>query len=47
VSNAQDYEHISAQFYITNEKVNIKLTTWLELQDIDLTIDNVSPAVSP
>jgi REP element-mobilizing transposase RayT len=43
VNNPQDYEHSSAQFYITNEKVNIKLTTWLELQDIDLTIDNVSP----
>ena len=38
VDNPDDYEHSSARFYITGEKGKVTITTWLELQDIDLTL---------
>jgi REP element-mobilizing transposase RayT len=33
----EDYEHSSARFYITGEPGRIKITTFAELRDIDLT----------
>ena len=38
VDNPDDYEHSSARFYITGEKGKVTITTWLELQDVDLTL---------
>ena len=38
VDNPDDYEHSSARFYITREKGKVTITTWLELQDVDLTL---------
>jgi hypothetical protein len=38
VDNPDDYEHSSARFYIRGEEGRVRITTWLELQDIDLTI---------
>jgi hypothetical protein len=38
VENPADYEHSSAPFYILDEKGAIKITTYLDLQDIDLAI---------
>ncbi len=37
VQSPQDYQHSSAKAYINNEHVHIKITTYLELDDIDLT----------
>jgi hypothetical protein len=37
VENPEDYEHSSALFYILAEKGRVLVTTYLELQDIDLT----------
>lgn len=38
VDKPADYEHSTVQFYILNEECPIPITTYLELQDIDLTI---------
>ncbi len=37
VENPEDYEYSSARYYVTGEHRNIRITTYLELQDIDLT----------
>ena len=37
VENPADYEHSSASFYLTGYEGAVKITTWLELQDVDLT----------
>ncbi len=39
VESPEDYKHSSARFYITCDPGRIKITTWAELEDIDLTID--------
>ena len=36
VEKPDDYEHSSARFYINGEQRAVQITTWLELQDIDL-----------
>jgi hypothetical protein len=33
----EDYPHSSAQFYITDKQGIFEVTSWMELQDIDLT----------
>jgi len=38
VENPADYEHSSAGFYLLGKKGTVPITTYLELQDIDLTI---------
>jgi hypothetical protein len=45
VDNPEDYEHSSARDYILGEKGIISITTYLELQDIDLT--NIVAPQSP
>ena len=42
VETPADYEHSSARFYILGEKLVVHITTYLELQDIDLT-ETVAP----
>ncbi|MEJ6981556.1 hypothetical protein WG906_13905 [Pedobacter sp. P351] len=37
VDNPEDYEHSSARYYKLGEKGRVPVTTYLELQDIDLT----------
>ena len=37
VETPEDYAHSSARYYIKGELGRIKITTYLELQDIDLT----------
>ena len=37
VESPTDYEHSSARFYILGEQVAVPITTYLKLQDIDLT----------
>ena len=37
MENPQDYEHSSARHYILGEKGRASITTYLELQDINLT----------
>ncbi|MBC8052101.1 MAG: transposase [Sphingobacteriaceae bacterium] len=37
VESPDDYEHSSARFYITGQKGVVEITSWLELQDVDLT----------
>ena len=37
VENPEEYEHSSARYYILDEKGIVSITTYLELQDIDLT----------
>ena len=38
VEDPTDYEHSSAAFYILGKKGSVQIITYLELQDIDLTI---------
>ncbi len=40
VESAVDYVHSSAKFYLTGEQGHYAVTSYLELQDIDLTIRN-------
>ena len=35
VESPEDYEHSSARYYIKGEPGGIKITTFMELQDID------------
>ena len=37
VVQPEDYEHSSARFYTLGKKGAVSITTYLELQDIDLT----------
>jgi len=38
VASTADYEHSSAGFYLLGKNGTVRITTYLELQDIDLTI---------